>query len=281
MNKKGIAWFFLIELVLGIFAAVLVAHTAADFGSKEVYKRTRLARDYAITINTLYGVSGNVEIYYPENVSRYNVVIEDGKVEVYEFASFPKSTYYFVPIGEFEPYRDKKDIIILSKKSNKVGIGALGNALNCPEIDTKDNLNYKKILLDYENQGRLIALTLKNSYFDEASSTRALEYEEKKKVEERRSAIKEDIDLVVSVNVIEGESARVYLSKEQNSKKLGCLILNNFNNYDELVMLEGEEDSIMDTVKLGVQLVIGNEHEDFNRAVVTKGIYDAIKEYYE
>lgn len=72
-----------IELIViaGIIAAFV--YIGASLGSGEYYFKLRSAEEIAILSNTLCGLSGNTEIAFPSDLSKFNVEIENNVVYVY------------------------------------------------------------------------------------------------------------------------------------------------------------------------------------------------------
>ena len=85
MEKRG-------QLVVKAFyitvisALVIISFISAgkSYGSQEAYYKLAIARDVAITIDTLYGLSGDIIYYYPNDVSDYQIEISDSIVKVYQ-----------------------------------------------------------------------------------------------------------------------------------------------------------------------------------------------------
>tara|TARA_Y100000310_G_C20669553_1_gene809477 strand:+ start:2162 stop:2578 length:417 start_codon:yes stop_codon:yes gene_type:complete len=94
-------------LILGIFVAIVFAffvRRGTETGNQEMVVKAAMARDIAVVIESLYAVPGDVEYIYPEDVSKYTIIVKDNKVEVsssgLEFVRSKTSKYEYVGIGE-------------------------------------------------------------------------------------------------------------------------------------------------------------------------------------
>ena len=72
--------------IIVISALVILSFISAgkSYGSQEAYYKLAIARDTAITIDTLYGLPGDIIYYYPNDVSDYRIEISDNNVNVYQ-----------------------------------------------------------------------------------------------------------------------------------------------------------------------------------------------------
>ena len=72
-------------IIIIVSVTILAAFTSAgkSYGSQDAFYKLALARDIALTIDTLYGISGNVEYNYPNIVSGYDIEISQNIIKVY------------------------------------------------------------------------------------------------------------------------------------------------------------------------------------------------------
>lgn len=125
MKKRGIAslW-FLIELIVAFLVGYMAFDLSASYTQKTIYEKLNIAKDLAMQINTLSGVSGNAYILN-KNLYGYSVHFSDNKVEVFK-DSFDQSkgVYYFTRIGDskLDVKFDKPNQIVISKINNEIKI---------------------------------------------------------------------------------------------------------------------------------------------------------------
>ncbi len=95
MNKKSMAFWFFIEIIAGIVAALVLTWAAVSYAEGTIFVKTKIARDIALEVNTLYAVPGEVYLKYPQNLSIYRVEFDDDKdlVWVYEEGDILKPSY--------------------------------------------------------------------------------------------------------------------------------------------------------------------------------------------
>lgn len=86
MNKKSMAFWFFIEIIVGFAAAWILTAEALNYAEGDIFLKTKIARDVAIEVNTLYAVPGNIYLQYPQNLSNFIVDFDENMnvVKVYQ-----------------------------------------------------------------------------------------------------------------------------------------------------------------------------------------------------
>jgi len=111
-----------IEIIIGVLAAYLLTSVALNYGEQNIFLKTKLARDIAIEVNTLYAVPGNIYLQYPQNLSDYRVEFDENVniVKVYQSIDPIPPSYNYV--GEHIDYLKeyKKDFLEINKDKNKI-----------------------------------------------------------------------------------------------------------------------------------------------------------------
>ena len=125
MNKKSMAFWFLIEIIAGLAAAFILTQIASDYAKGAIFLKTKIARDIAIEVNTLYAVPGDVYLQYPQNLSDYRVEFDEKTdiVKVYKEIDPLKPSYPYV--GEHIDYLKnfKVDFLEFYKDKDKIIFG--------------------------------------------------------------------------------------------------------------------------------------------------------------
>lgn len=122
MNKKGMVFWVMIGLVIGSIAVFFFMYYAIEKVDLGLFLKTKIARDLAIETNTLYAVPGNVELQYPENVSKYIIEFDKEVVRVYQNKVIIPSYYYFRFDEDDVDYEKIVgiDFVNFIKKDNKI-----------------------------------------------------------------------------------------------------------------------------------------------------------------
>ena len=316
MDKRGIAWLFMIELLGGIFAAFVIVNAAQLWASTDIFFETKIARDVALITNSLYPVQGNIVSEYPTELSRFILNLENNQVEVYKQGDFFKPSSLFV---------NKKGNIIVktvmdenllefSKSAGNIEMGSKGNLnkLECPKKQgASQNIDSMHFLLDpgigvspvagdlSESEiNRLVALGLSRR-LSIKDSTRNLNIDESRPID-WLSKITRDTDIILSFHAgsydYEGNIVKAYVpdnDDKQESVSLACNIINSLlDRYDDgsIVLLNrdnidsmDEGKRIMDNDKVSVMLKIGNIKNPSTLSdypVISDLIYKGLEGYY-
>lgn len=88
MNTKGASIVMMIfELVVVLGISALLVFAAKDFAQSERVHKTIIAQDLEMMLSILSGVSGDVVVAYPQNLSAYTIAVssEAGRGQVIVF----------------------------------------------------------------------------------------------------------------------------------------------------------------------------------------------------
>lgn len=331
MKKRGAETLTLVhalELIAGVVIALLIIHVATSFGKGEAINKKYLAKDMALQLNALYAVPGNAYIVNSEKMGKFSIRFTGEFVEVAQFEGDPtRGIYPYVSTGnsKLDINFDKPNQLVLVKDGDNIKIQETipeFKKVVCPEVDTKD-LNWrqiKKIIIDaghgYDEKSvkseeskittditsSLIVNLLDANY----KLTRDGNYD--LSLYERLEIIAdENPDMMISINIgnhpDKENTVYAYIqknTKERESWKLACLILNKFNeNFDideakikriDIKDLDlGDPKQILKFPdKVSVVLEIGNIKNEKGKEMLKDIVeisnaiyYGGIKEYYE
>ncbi|MEA3514052.1 MAG: hypothetical protein U9R34_01090 [Nanoarchaeota archaeon] len=233
-----------------------------------------IAKDFALNIETLLAVPGDVIIDYSQEISNKTIEIEKGKVVVYEegkeiakwTVSFVESETVKINYGKFEPNQGEELKLRLIKNGNEITITKdleqkPGLAkLSCPYFSTKDiNWENKNILIDVSHRDDDDDLGFKSDNLIEAEIVeRIADYLRSLKprmpnleftrgsginlIGNREEKITQSTEVIISLNVGRYTSSlneiRAYINpsgqKIKESNKLACLILNSIEGSSTL-----------------------------------------------
>lgn len=85
MKKRGQLVYkaLLVIIVSGIVIAAFVA-AGKSYGSQEAFYKLAVAKDLALTIDLMYGLQGNIEYTYPNDLSDYDIGARGNEIKVYD-----------------------------------------------------------------------------------------------------------------------------------------------------------------------------------------------------
>ena len=127
MKKRGEELSLLALLVLIASAVVfgVLVYKGYSYGSQHEYYRIAVARDLALTIDSMYSVSGDVDYIYPSDVSGFGIKIKDNLVNVYDtnYNLLP-SSYHFAGFAsdKIDAAVEGAKFVRLEKTGNKIKI---------------------------------------------------------------------------------------------------------------------------------------------------------------
>lgn len=85
MHKRGqFPYRYLLGSVIGIMIFLSFLYAGRTFGNQKAYYKAAVARDIAIAIDMTYGLPGDMEFKYPNDISEYGVEIKNNVVKVYD-----------------------------------------------------------------------------------------------------------------------------------------------------------------------------------------------------
>ena len=233
-----------------------------------------IAKDFALNIETLLAVPGDVIIDYSQDISHKTVEVEKGKIIVYEKGketakwtiNFVESETVKINYGKFEPDQDEDLKLRLIKDGNEITITKdleqkpAFAKLSCPYFSTKDiNWEKKNILIDVSHRDNDADLGFKSDELIEAEIVeRIADYLRSLKPRmpnleftrgsginlqgSREDKITQSTEVIISLNAGSYTSSlneiRAYINpsggKSKESNKLACLILNSIEGSSTL-----------------------------------------------
>lgn len=86
MHKRGqfIPYRYLLGAIVSILILVSFLYAGRTFGNQKAYYKAAVAKDIAVAIDLIYGLPGDIEFKYPNDVSDYVIEIKDNLVRVYD-----------------------------------------------------------------------------------------------------------------------------------------------------------------------------------------------------
>jgi len=265
MNKRGMSrsMFLVGEIVGAAIIAVLLISNAMQWTNTERPYKEYLAKDIALSIDSVFASPGNIIINYTGNLTDYSVDLTGNSVKVYK-ESDDGITRKFVPSGNIEINGitlEKPKNLFFTKTGNEIFIDdsahANLNILSCNKLDEKEaKLKDKKILIDpiYEEDkikpsekicymANSFIFEITNAWVNHLNilSTRNLnEYDENEGIlsincnNPSKSDASIDADAIISLRAgkydNEKNNIKAFIisgsKKENESKGLACLIIN-------------------------------------------------------
>ncbi len=125
MKKRGqLVFKALIVIIASAIVIVAFLQAGKSYGSQEAFYKLAVAKDLALTIDVMYSLTGDVEYVYPNDVSDYNIKIENNIVVVSESKSsdVTSASYGFVGVSsdELKSSVEGKKYVKLVKAGNKI-----------------------------------------------------------------------------------------------------------------------------------------------------------------
>ena len=84
MEKRGQLVYkaLLVIIASGIVVTAFLA-AGKSYGNQEAFYKLAVAKDLALTIDLMYGLPGNIQYTYPNDVSEYDIEVKDNNIKVY------------------------------------------------------------------------------------------------------------------------------------------------------------------------------------------------------
>ena len=129
MKKRGeIVYKGLLVIIVSAVIVIIFVEAGKSYGNEEAFYKLAVAKDLALTINTIYSLQGNVEYTYPNDVFDYDVEISENTILVYSHSlgkSDPtRASYGFAGIS-LDPINAKieaKKFITFLKSEGRIKI---------------------------------------------------------------------------------------------------------------------------------------------------------------
>jgi hypothetical protein len=230
-KKRGvIELWVLIELLVWFLAVMLFMFKINDIKNDTLFEKQFLARDIALTTETISNLPGDTLYTYQTNadLSKHEYVLS-GTVKVFKSGESLEVTYPYYYDSHLStnmnPLKSPKKIMF-RKTGGMLDVAEnleAANANTCPVIDTKGQL--AKVAVDYSDDAVAAGTALYGRLAADSSfiaiSTRG---PSPALIDDRIAKIGTDTSLVISVS--KGSSLIVHHSPADKSRKLACLILN-------------------------------------------------------
>jgi len=102
-KKKGeINLMYIFELVVVLFIVFLVFDAAWSFSEGKTTGKIITSKDLGFMVNSLLTVSGDAVVFYPKNISDYEVLLDDSAISVKErnySEDVPIISSFILPVG--------------------------------------------------------------------------------------------------------------------------------------------------------------------------------------
>ncbi len=100
MKKRGdISLWFLLEFIVAFSVVYMAVNVSVAYAQGTIYEKLNLAKDLAMQLNTIAGISGNAYIVN-KNLHDYSFYFIDNRIEVSDSNDLVKGIYYFVKTEE-------------------------------------------------------------------------------------------------------------------------------------------------------------------------------------
>jgi len=124
MKKRGqLTFWMMISVVGAILVAYVLANIAVEWGTGSIFVKSRLARQVALEINSLYAVPGNSYIIN-ENPYNFSISLKDNEVRVFQDNDMIVGTasYLFIKSGNQKINLNLRypEYIVISKINGKI-----------------------------------------------------------------------------------------------------------------------------------------------------------------
>lgn len=269
-GKRGVAWYFLLELLIAIFVVFMFVSAGKLYGSKEGPYQIYMDRDVALLMNSFYDVNGNAVVTYPFNMSHYTLEIKDNKVNIFVFGkNLPDYTSYFVKSGAQE-----LDIKIGSIKSPK--LVKTGSIIELREGTKPVNINRQTC------SGISAKEELKTFFVEADESSGSIKLSLKTLLEQFGSVKDEKKDANIIINIKKADKTRILMpvNPDEKNRKLACLIANSAadslgltNNIAIMPSEQKEGSSMIVSIELDEIAVLKQD--------IANAIYSGIEGYFK
>ena len=127
MNKKAASILVMIFEVLAVLALIFILVSyAKNLATSENNSKIRTAQDIKMMIDVLLSVPGDAVVQYPYNISKYNFVMRQGTISVFEPGESEKlrnQKSFYLPSGYFANSAiEKPKTLCLEKKDKTITI---------------------------------------------------------------------------------------------------------------------------------------------------------------
>ena len=295
MNTKGMAFWYLIEIVAGVFAALIVVSIALDVGTGELFAKTRIVRDSALLIDTFRGIPGNAEIQYPENFSYlrgtrfWRMDFRGSRVSITATGNpLPVEYQYDAPDIIYEV--DTDDLFFIKNGDAIAFQREQLSKFSCPSGAAPGS---REVFVDVAGGGelatvgRLAAFTLRNNGKFPIAASSSLEFNEEVSDEERaQRARQSNAGVLIGLRVVGGDNndTIAYINGRYRSApasaRLACMLVNALPADERAIVALGEIPAEMGILTAPAPSVF-IETGISDAAAIATGLEAGLGEYYE
>ncbi|MBW2974317.1 hypothetical protein KY366_01235 [Candidatus Woesearchaeota archaeon] len=297
VSKKGqLLYKFGMEILVASIIVLTFLGVAYSYGSGEAIVKLRTARDIALTIEEMYLIPNGINTFvrYPEDASKFDIVVKDGTVSVSAVGNdVTEAVYGFAASTNHPP------LSVVIKKPKELYIGKISSRiiisdkkpdlkeLRCPEIKARSEI--RNILIDSgldESEdiekaklSNYIASSLIYNLKKDFNAEHARNQDENDIANNPLALVKAEIDkkvenadAVIRIRIGENQdksnNIKVYFSpdsaKKDEIKALGCIMLNNLVKDEALDKITGtaiipeKNEPILNNDKISMVIEVGN-----------------------
>ena len=104
MNKKGdeLTIVMVLEMLVVVFIGYLAFGIGTSFGERDTIFKTTTVEDIRMMIDTLVAIPGDAQVQYPEDVSKYTLILDNNHVALFKSGEMEDrwiKRYFSLPEG--------------------------------------------------------------------------------------------------------------------------------------------------------------------------------------
>lgn len=131
-SKRGqLAYEALIIIIVSGIVVFTFVKAGEAYGSQEAFYKLAVAKDLALTIDSMYAIPGDVEYTYPNDISDYDIEIKENTIKIYNHKLGRKditpASYSFVGLVTdlINTRIENKNLIKLKKVNSKITVSGV------------------------------------------------------------------------------------------------------------------------------------------------------------
>lgn len=315
-NKRGdLTWWTLVKAVPAMLVFAFMMYGAGELASSDFFFKIYASQDISALVESIQAVPGEVNIFYPTNMSQFKVELSDHKVRVTTARLDPtSSSSYFTHIQGYdydEGISGYSYIYFKGAPSSLSVTGSsevqdYGNVFGCPTFDTSDTITDKRVALDPEILNNADALYDIANFLAHDSTVSFSVYLTRPRgapvtVDKRLEKVSQDTDITIALRShisakIQEPTLSVGISGNSQhparSSKLACLIQKRITSVipeikiDPLLVSTSDEISSKSPAEISILLKFNfndeSQAEDIlsKQGEIAKAIVYGINKYY-
>ena len=151
MKKRGISLtFVLFELVIVAIVFYAMAGLLDKTAKTDYFSNSVQAEDISLFIDTMYAAPGDLNILYQNKLNNKKLKFDENYVSVgnikASYVSSQKTLKSHIGTVSYLPWKKTGNIVSITTEADLNT--KITPSLTCPTLNTKSNLNSKKILID-------------------------------------------------------------------------------------------------------------------------------------